>query len=97
MFASGLPTAEKPQAKRYYLMAHGPAAREERSDAWQQYQAYLRRTSILIPVPPVLYKRLPEFVKKTLFLDFPMYQFDEMRDGADALEEARERQESVHN
>ncbi|RDB20823.1 hypothetical protein Hypma_011952 [Hypsizygus marmoreus] len=88
MFASGVPSAEKPQAKKFYLMAHGPDAPEERSNAWRQYQAYLKKTSILIPLPPALYVRLPELVKRTVLLDFPMYRFDEEKDGAKAVEQA---------
>lgn len=85
MFASGVPTAEKPQAKKFYLMTHGPDVRAEQSDAWPQYKAYLRRTSILIPIPPIIYAKLPQFIKRTILLDFPMYQFDESKDGANAL------------
>ncbi|POR38663.1 Hypothetical protein TPAR_09351 [Tolypocladium paradoxum] len=37
---------------------------------------FLTRTSILIPLPPQLYARMPVFLKRTLFLEFPMYVFD---------------------
>lgn len=86
MFGSGLPTAEKPTAKKFYLMAHGRDAEEENSDAWRNYQRYLRKTSILIPIPPVLYSPLPAFLKQTVLLDFPIYKFDE----AKASEEPRD-------
>ncbi|KAJ7132051.1 DUF1295-domain-containing protein [Mycena epipterygia] len=89
MFGSGVPTSAKPQAKRFYLKSYGPTAREEDSAIWEQYKTYLRRTSILIPIPPALYKNLPPIVKKTVLLDFPMYQFDELKDGPPAIEEAR--------
>ncbi|KAJ7453931.1 DUF1295-domain-containing protein [Mycena galericulata] len=81
MFGSGVPTSAKPQAKRFYLKAYGPAAREDDPVIWEQYKAYLRRTSILIPMPPAIYKHLPAIIKKTLLLDFPMYHFDESKDG----------------
>ncbi|KAJ7281754.1 DUF1295-domain-containing protein [Mycena rebaudengoi] len=93
MFASGLPTSTKPQAKRYYLKSYGPSATEGDSAVWEQYKAYLRQTSILIPIPQALYKNLPPIVKKTVLLDFPMYQFDEHRDGPAAIEEATRRDE----
>jgi hypothetical protein len=89
LFASGVPTAEKPQARRFYLLSYGPDAREEYRDAWRHYKAYLNRTSILIPIPPVLYRPLPGIIKKTFLLDFGMYHFDEDKDGAAAIEEER--------
>ncbi|KAJ7623412.1 DUF1295-domain-containing protein [Roridomyces roridus] len=87
MFGSGVPYSAKPQAKRFYLMAYGPDAGQEGPLVWENYKEYLRRTSILIPLPPVVYKRLPGIVK-TLLLDFSMYRFDEVRDGRLAIEEA---------
>ncbi|KAK7030786.1 DUF1295-domain-containing protein [Favolaschia claudopus] len=88
MFASGLPTSTKPQAQRYYLKSYGPDARPEDADVWDRYKAHLRRTSVLIPIPPVLYKFLPTFIKKTVLFDFPMYQFNEQKDGPRACKEA---------
>lgn len=94
MFASGIPSAEKPQAKRYYLKAHGPEPDKDHPDAWTEYKAYLNRTSILIPIPQVIYKRLPTFVKRTILFDFPMYQFNEHgEDGKRAREEVQSREE----
>jgi len=87
MFGSGIPTAEKPQAKKYYLMSHGPDAHDE--NAWFMYKEYLNRTSILVPFPPALYRHLPNSLKRSIFLDFPMYGFTEERDGPPALEEAK--------
>ena len=86
MFASGVPTAEKPQAERYYLKAYGPNA--EYPYSWANYQAYLHQTSILIPMPPFLYKGIPTVLKQTVLLDFPFYHFDENTDGPKAIEEA---------
>lgn len=91
MFGSGLPTAEKPQAKRHYLMSYSANAQDEYANAWRQYKVYLKKTSILIPLPPAVYRSLPSIIKKTLLLDFPMYQFDEDKEGAAAREEDRNR------
>ena len=55
MFASGVPTAEKPQAKRYFLLSHGVDAKEEHANAWKRYKEYLRTTSILVPIPPAIF------------------------------------------
>ena len=91
MFASGLPTAEKPQAKKFYLMSYGTNAQDEHKHAWRSYKAYLKETSILIPLPPSLYRYIPNIVKKTLLLDFPMYEFNEEKDGKIARDEDRNR------
>jgi hypothetical protein len=66
MFVSGLPLSERPGAKKRY----------EKGLNWEGYQAYLNRTSILVPFPPQIYARLPTFLKRTVFLEFPMYVFD---------------------
>jgi hypothetical protein len=87
MFGSGVPTAEKPAARRFYLMSHNANADDDKSRAWSNYQTYVQRTSILVPLPPALYTRIPSIVKKTLLLDLPMYHFKEDRDGPQAVEE----------
>ena len=92
MFGSGMPTAEKPQARKFFLMSHGPNS--SNSSAWENYKEYLRSTSILIPIPPQIYRSLPVVVKRTLFLDLPIYRFDEKTDGAAAIEEVRASQQS---
>ncbi|RSH90339.1 hypothetical protein EHS25_001673 [Saitozyma podzolica] len=98
LFLSGLPPAEKPTAKKYFLMSHPPErvaasftpdTLVPENDVWSNYKRYLSRTSILIPIPPPLYRPLPEWVKRTILLDLPMYRFDEEKDGRKALEEAK--------
>ncbi|KAI5121877.1 hypothetical protein M0805_001083 [Coniferiporia weirii] len=89
MFASGAPTAEKPTAKKYYLLTNGVDAKDEHRGAWAKYKEYLRSTSILVPLPPALYRPLPMFIKRTVLLDFPIYQFNETTDGPEAIEEDR--------
>jgi hypothetical protein len=69
LFFSGIPTAEKPQARRVYVSGD--------ANAWAAYRTYLDDTSILIPIPPALYRPLPKVVKRTILLDFRFYQFDE--------------------
>ncbi|PSN69585.1 oxidoreductase-like protein [Corynespora cassiicola Philippines] len=66
MFLSGLPLQERPGAKKRY----------EKGINWPAYERYLHRTSILIPFPPQLYEKMPVFLKRTIFLEFPMYVFD---------------------
>ncbi|KAI1636345.1 hypothetical protein F4809DRAFT_389566 [Biscogniauxia mediterranea] len=66
MFVSGLPLSERPGAKKRY----------EQGLDWEAYARYLRRTSVLIPFPPQLYERVPVLLKRTVFLEFPMYVFD---------------------
>lgn len=74
MFVSGLTLSERPGAKKRY----------ENGANWEGYQKYLNRTSILVPFPPQLYERLPTIIKRTIFLEFPMYVFDPAKhsDGA---------------
>jgi hypothetical protein len=96
MFGSGLPTGEKPQGRKFYLMSYGTTANDEHANAWRQYKIYLQRTSILIPLPPALYRHLPRLIKSTLLLDFPIYHFDEVKEGAVAREEdSRQNQEEI--
>ncbi|EJD43734.1 DUF1295-domain-containing protein [Auricularia subglabra TFB-10046 SS5] len=95
MFFSGVPTAEKPQAKRYYLMTHGPDASPEDAGVWPAYKQYLRETSILIPIPPAVYRPLPEWLKRTVLMDFAFFNFNERTDGPKAVEEARRKASDV--
>lgn len=76
MFVSGLTLSERPGAKKRY----------EQGLNWPGYQRYLQRTSILVPFPPALYEKLPVVLKRTVFLEFPMYVFDPAKhaDGAPA-------------
>ncbi|KAF2013515.1 oxidoreductase-like protein [Aaosphaeria arxii CBS 175.79] len=66
MFLSGLPLQERPGAKKRY----------EKGNRWEEYRRWLNRTSILIPFPPQLYEKMPVFLKRTIFLEFPIYVFD---------------------
>ncbi|KAK4997441.1 hypothetical protein LTR66_003136 [Elasticomyces elasticus] len=66
MFVSGLPLQERPGARKRY----------EKGVGWPEYATYLHRTPILIPFFPSLYARMPVFLKRTVFLEFPMYVFD---------------------
>lgn len=65
-FLSGLNLSERPTAKKRYDMDLD----------YEGYQRYLDRTSMLIPFPPQLYARMPTFLKRTVFLEFPIYVFD---------------------
>ena len=66
MFASGLTLQERPGAKKRY----------ESGNHFDSYKTYTERTSILIPFPPQFYVRMPTILKRTLFLEFPIYVFD---------------------
>ncbi|KAB5594495.1 hypothetical protein CTheo_2126 [Ceratobasidium theobromae] len=93
IFGSGIPTAQKPTARKFFLLSHGPKATH--INAWPNYQRYLARTSVLIPLPPSLYARLPQPIKTVFLLDLPMYRFNEETDGKRAIDE--ERQKIEHN
>jgi len=66
MFVSGLTLQERPGAKKRF----------DEQRRWEEYSNYLNRTSILIPFPPQLYARMPRILKRTIFLEFPIYVFD---------------------
>ncbi|KAK0515720.1 hypothetical protein JMJ35_001754 [Cladonia borealis] len=66
MFVSGLTLQERPGAKKRY----------ESGNHWESFKKYTERTSILIPFPPQLYVRMPTILKRTVFLEFPIYVFD---------------------
>lgn len=66
MFVSGLTLQERPTAKKRY----------EKDSRWEEYSRWLNRTSILIPFPPQLYEKMPTILKRTIFLEFPIYVFD---------------------
>jgi steroid 5-alpha reductase family enzyme len=66
LFVSGLTLQERPGAKKRY----------EKGVNWPAYQRYLTRTSILIPFPPQLYEKMPVVLKRTVFLEFPIYVYD---------------------
>jgi steroid 5-alpha reductase family enzyme len=59
LFVSGIPLLEASADKK-----HGTKP---------EYRDYKRRTSVLLPIPPALYVCFPEAVKRTLLLDFPLY------------------------
>ena len=69
LFVSGLTLQERPGAKKRY----------EKGDHWEDYSRWLHRTSILIPFPPQLYAPLPTILKRTIFLEFPIYVFDPLK------------------
>jgi hypothetical protein len=66
LFVSGISLAERPKAKTRY----------EKDNNWRGYKRWLDRTSVLIPFPPQLYEKIPTILKRTIFLEFPMYVFD---------------------
>lgn len=66
MFVSGLPLQERPGAKKRY----------ESGNHFESYKIYTQRTSILIPFPPQLYVHMPTILRRTIFLEFPIYVFD---------------------
>lgn len=61
--ATGVYNANGKNLKRYY-------------DAVPlEYAAYRKKTSILIPLPFGLYEYVPMFLKRTIFLDFEIYEY----------------------
>ncbi|CAG8980524.1 hypothetical protein HYALB_00002521 [Hymenoscyphus albidus] len=79
MFISGLTLQERPGAKKRY----------EKNNNWEAYARYLNRTSILIPFPPQLYEKMPIILKRTIFLEFPIYVFDPAKHSSGPNEQSR--------
>lgn len=73
----------------------GAKKRFESGNHWDQYSRYTQRTSILFPFPPPLYVRLPTLLKRTLFLEFPIYVFDPKKHADKSKVQNRERDEAV--
>lgn len=69
LFVSGLPLQERPGAKKRY----------EAGTGWPAYEKYLHDTSVLIPLPPALWRRLPVLVKRTIGCEWPLYVFDPVK------------------
>lgn len=86
MFVSGLNLQERPRAKKIY----------EKGEGWPEYATYLHRTSMLLPFPPQLYKNLPNLIKQTVFLEFPMYRFDPNKHAEHPDSQQREAEEGSH-
>ncbi|KAL9109133.1 MAG: hypothetical protein Q9227_006224 [Pyrenula ochraceoflavens] len=87
MFVSGLTLQERPGAKKRYESGQG----------WPQYERWLKRTSILIPFPPGLYEKMPTILKRTIFLEFPMYVFDPAKHADQSKVQEREAEEGQGN
>ncbi|KAG8624032.1 hypothetical protein KVT40_009008 [Elsinoe batatas] len=85
MFVSGLTLQERPAAKKKY----------EQGTGWPEYSAYLKKTSMLIPFPPQIYVKLPVWVKRTIFLEFPIYVFDPLKHADRSKVQQREAEEGT--
>ena len=83
MFVSGLNLQERPGAKKRY----------ESGNHWESFKEYTERTSILIPLPPQVYKPLPTILKRTLLLEFPLYVFDPAKHADQSKVQEREAEE----
>lgn len=70
LFVSGLTLQERPGAKKKYE-ADGPDG-----EKWLEYKRYTERTSILFPMPPAVWVKMPMILKRTIFLELPIYVFD---------------------
>ncbi|KAK1072789.1 hypothetical protein LTR12_013786 [Friedmanniomyces endolithicus] len=66
MGLSGLTLQERPGAKKRY----------EKGIRWPEYEKWLNETSIMFPMPPVIWRNLPVIVKRTVGLEWPIYVFD---------------------
>lgn len=70
LFVSGLTLQERPGAKKKFEK-DGPDG-----PAWAQHRKWLESTSILIPMPPSVWRALPTIVKRTVGCEWPIYVFE---------------------
>lgn len=70
LFVSGLTLQERPGAKKKFEK-DGPDG-----PVWTQHRTWLERTSILIPMPPVVWRALPTALKMTAGFEWPIYVFE---------------------
>lgn len=87
MFVSGLTLQERPGAKKRF----------DSGNHWESYKRYTERTSILLPFPPVLYQRVPVWLRRTVFLEFPIYVFDPAKHADKSKVREREAEEGREN
>ncbi|GAB7364436.1 hypothetical protein MBLNU230_g4977t1 [Neophaeotheca triangularis] len=86
LFVSGLPLQERPGAKKRY----------ENGNNWPAYRQWLQETSILIPMPKAVWKRLPVLVKRTVGCEWPMYVFDPEKHADQSKVSEREAEQGSH-
>lgn len=59
LFLSGVPILEK--------------GGDDRNGSNEEYWRYKKRTSVIVPLPPAFYEKLPLSVKRWVLLDLPMF------------------------
>ena len=86
LFVSGLTLQERPGAKKKFEK-DGPDGL-----SWKQHRKWLESTSILIPMPPMVWRVLPTVVKRTVGCEWPIYVFEPNKHtDVKAVEEGRKR------
>ena len=83
LFISGLPLQERPGAKKRF----------ESGNNWEGFKRWLDNTSILIPMPPQVWRRLPTIVKRTIGLEWPIFVFDPEKHADKSKVQSRESEE----
>ncbi|PWN50925.1 DUF1295-domain-containing protein [Violaceomyces palustris] len=96
LLLSGVPLAEKPTQERYFLMSESGQTLEPyrpnqlETDPWKRMKTFRESTSLLVPLPNSIYRPIPGWIKRSLLLDFPFYNFDETKDGPNALKRVQD-------
>lgn len=62
LFVSGIPILEQNADKKHGMK--------------EEYKAFKKATSVLLPIPPKLYVKFPESIKKSILLDWKLYNKD---------------------
>lgn len=87
LFVSGLTLQERPGAKKKYEK-DGPDG-----PSWTQHRNWLESTSILIPMPPVIWRALPTAVKRSVGFEWPLYVFEPSKHADTKAVDERRREE----
>jgi len=87
LFVSGLTLQERPGAEKRWKRSVETAENEggDGGKEWRTYEAYLKSTSILIPMPQAVWSRLPVLVKRTVGCEWPLYVFTPPKEGRGAV------------
>lgn len=58
-----------------------PESSSNNQTSWNEFKTYLDNTSILIPIPSSVYGKLPRWIKVWVLFDWPIYRFNEEKEG----------------
>lgn len=79
---SGIPLAERPTQEKFWRMKQekvelqphrGP---QTEADPWLRMVNFRKRTSLLVPIPPMIYAPIPQWIKRAFLFDWKCYEYN---------------------